>query len=95
LDAEEKAIKKPMPASGTCDAVLLKRVKRGEKKIEPNVKTSDERGEVRPTQTEQPTINIAPSPGISVDFDKLDLPCAKGNLTGLSHHVHLICSHDS
>jgi len=84
LHAEEEAIKKPMPASAASDTVLLDTVKRGEKKIEPDIKTGDKRGESRPFQTEQPAIDVAPSPGVRPDFDELDLTGADGNLTWLS-----------
>src|SRR5439155_21310860 len=90
LHAEEEAIKKPMPTSAAGDAALLKTVKRGEKKIQADIKTGDKRGESRPPQTEQPAIDVAPSPGVRPHFDELDLTRADRNLTALAPHVHLI-----
>ena len=79
-----------MPAGGAGDTVLLETVKRGEKKIQADIKTGDKGGESRPPQTEQPAIEVAPSPGVRPHFDELDLTSANRNLTGLSPHVHLI-----
>jgi hypothetical protein len=103
LHAEKEAIKKPMPASAARDTVLLETVERGEKKVEPDVKTGDERGELRPPQTEQPAIDIAPPPCVGIDFNELELAGAKGNslarpmvvelVTRFPFHVHLICTH--
>jgi len=84
LHAEEEAVKKPMSASAASDTVLLDTVKGGEKKIEPDIKTGDKRGESRPLQTEQPAIDVAPPPGVRPHFDELDLTGTDGNLTGLS-----------
>jgi len=83
-----------VPASGAGDAALLKTVKRGEKKIQADIKTGDKGGESRPSQAEQPAIDIAPSPGVRPHFDELDLTRANRNLTGLSPHVDLIRGHD-
>ena len=90
MHAEEEAIKKPMPTSAAGDTALLKTVERGEKKIQADIKTGDKRGESRPSQTKQPAIDIAPSPGVRPHFDELDLTRANRNLTGLSPHIHLI-----
>ena len=79
LDAKEKAIEEPMGGPSR-DAVLLQTVKEGEEKIQPNVKRSDKRSELRPAQTEQPAINVAPFPGVGVDFDELDRAGANRNL---------------
>ena len=72
LHTEEKAVEKPMCACAR-DAVWAETVERSEGKIESDVKRADERGELRPTQTEQPTVNVAPSPRVCPDFDELDL----------------------
>jgi hypothetical protein len=40
---------------------------------------------VRPSQTEQPAIDIPPSPRIRADLYELDLAGADGNLLGPSH----------
>jgi len=79
LHAEKEAIKKPRPASGARNTILLETVERGEEKVESDVKTGDKRGELRPAQTEQPAIDIAPPPRVGIDFDKLNLAGANGN----------------
>jgi hypothetical protein len=79
LHAEKEAIKKPRPTSGARNTILLETVERGEEKIESDVKTGDKRGELRPAQTEQPAIDIAPPPRVGIDFDKLNLAGANGN----------------
>src|SRR5207247_11091108 len=48
LDAEEKAIEKPMPTGAAGDAVLLQAVKSGEEQIEADINSGDERRESRP-----------------------------------------------
>jgi len=48
LDAEEKAIEKPMPTSAAGDAVLLQAVKSGEEQIESDINNGDEHRESRP-----------------------------------------------
>ena len=79
LDAEKEAIKKPIPTSGAGNTVLLETVERGEQKVEPDIKTGDKRGELRPAQTQQPAIDIAPPPCVGIDFDELDLAGTEGN----------------
>ena len=49
LYAEKEAIEKPMPASAAGYAVFLETVKRGEKKIQREVKRGNQRGKLRPT----------------------------------------------
>jgi len=78
LDAEEKAIQKPMGGSSS-DAVLLKTVKGGEEKIEADVKSADKRGELWPAQSKQPAVDVAPFPGVGIDFDELDLTRSNRN----------------
>ena len=72
LHTEEKAVEEPM-SRRSGDTVLPKAVKGGEKKIQPNVKSADKCGELRPPQTKQPAIDIAPFPSVGIDFDELDL----------------------
>jgi len=72
LHTEEKAVEEPM-SRRSGDTVLPKAVKGGEKKIQPNVKSAHKRGELRPPQTKQPSIDVAPFPSVGVDFDELDL----------------------
>jgi hypothetical protein len=90
LDAEKEAIEEPMSARAAGDSARLEAVKRGEKKVQRDVNADGKRGELWPPQTKQPAINVAPSPRVGVDFDKLDLTGADGNAIGLSQHVHLI-----
>jgi hypothetical protein len=52
---------------------LVEAIKNGEEKIETDVNSADKRGKLRPAQTEQPSINVAPSPRVGADFDELDL----------------------
>ena len=49
LYAEKEAIKEPMPAGAAGDTVWLETVKRGEEKIQGDVKRGSERGKLRPT----------------------------------------------
>ena len=72
LHTEEKAVEEPM-SRRSGDTVLPKAVKGGEKEVQPNVKSAHKRGELRPPQTEQPSIDIAPFPSVGIDFDELDL----------------------
>src|SRR5262249_37238576 len=92
LDAEKETIKKPMPASAACDAALLETVKRGEEKVECHVNADGDRGELRPSQAEQPAIDVAPSPCVGIDLDKLNLTGAERNGSRFPMHVYLMCS---
>jgi len=67
-----------MPTGGTGNTVLLETIKRSEKKVERDIKRADEQGELRPAQTKQPAINVAPSPDVGVDLHELNLPSADG-----------------
>ena len=73
LDAEEEAVEKPM-GGRSGNTVLAQAVKAGEKEIKPDINRRHKSGELRPLQTQQPAINIAPFPRVSINFDELDLP---------------------
>ena len=78
LHTEEKTVQEPMRGPSR-DAVLLQTVKGGEEKIQPDVNCTHESSKLRPAQTEQPAINVAPFPGVGIDFDKLDLTRSNRN----------------
>ena len=48
MHTEKEAIKKPVPTGAASDAALLETVKRGEKKIERDIKRADEQGKLWP-----------------------------------------------
>jgi hypothetical protein len=48
LHTEKETIKKPMPSGAASDTVLLETIKRGEKKIERDIKRPDEHGKLWP-----------------------------------------------
>jgi hypothetical protein len=73
LDTEEEAIEKPAGAGSSGDAVWVDAVKNGEEKIQADINSADKQGELWPTQSEKPAINIAPLPRVGIDFDELDL----------------------
>ena len=79
LDAKEEAVIKPPATGGACDAVRIDSVKGGEQQVERDVKGADQRGKLRPAQSKQPLINVAPLPAANVDFDKLHLTGVDGN----------------
>jgi len=78
LHTEEEAIKKPMPTGGASDTALLETIKRGEKKIERDIKRADKHRKLWPPQTKQPAINVTPSPCVGIDFHELNLAGADG-----------------
>ena len=73
LDTEEKAIEEPVGAGSSGDAVWIDTIKNGKEKIQADINSADEQSELRPTQAEQPPVNIPPLPRVGVDFDELDL----------------------
>ena len=79
MDTEEETVIKPPSTGGAGDAVRIDSVKRGEQEVERDVKSGDQRGKLRPTQSEQPLINLAPLPAAYIDFNKLDLTSVDGN----------------
>ena len=81
LNAEEKAIEKPLGSRSASDTVWVEAVEKREEKIQRNVGDRDKQGELVPAQTEQPAINVAPFPFIGTDLDELDLSRAKENLS--------------
>ena len=73
MDTEEEAIEKPVGAGSPGDAVLVDTIKSGKEKVQADINSADKQSELWPTQAQQPTIDVAPSPGVSIDFDELDL----------------------
>ena len=73
LHTEEETIEKPAGAGSSGDAVRVDAIKNGKQKIQADVNSTDESGELWPVQSEQPTVDIAPFPSVGVDFDELDL----------------------
>src|SRR5437764_7478142 len=75
-----------MAAAAAGNTVWLETVKRSEKNVEADVKAGDEPGELGPSQAQQPSINVAPSPGVRINFDEFDLTGTKRNLTACASH---------
>ena len=73
LDAEKEAVEKPAGAGSPGDAVCVDTIKNGKEKIQADINSADKQSELWPTQSEQPPVDIAPLPGVGVDFDELDL----------------------
>ena len=73
LDTEEEAIEKPVSAGSPGNAVWVETIKDGKEKIQADINRADKPSELRPTQAQQPAIDIAPLPRRGVDFDELDL----------------------
>jgi hypothetical protein len=77
LHAEKEAVKNTVPP--VLPAILSGwKLYRAAKRVLARVKTGDKPGELRPAQTEQPAIDIAPPPRVRPDFDELDLAGAEG-----------------
>jgi hypothetical protein len=74
LHTEKEAIKKPITARSARDAVSLKTIKRGKKKIKRDINDADKHAKLWPSQPKQPTINVPPPPRAGIDFHKLNLP---------------------
>ena len=73
LDTEEEAIEEPVSAGSPGDAVWVDTIKSGKEKIQADINSADKQSELWPTQSEQPAVDIAPLPGVGIDFDELDL----------------------
>ena len=72
LHTEEETIQKPLVGRCAGDAVVIETIYEREKKIQRHVNNCDEDRELRPAQTEEPAINIAPLIFSGVDLDELD-----------------------
>jgi hypothetical protein len=73
LHAEEETVVKPLSAGGAGDTVRIDSVQSGEQQVERDVKGGDQRSKLRPAQSKQPVINLAPLPAANIDLNKLDL----------------------
>jgi len=72
LYTEEETIEKPAGAGSSGHAVRVDAIKNGEQKIQAEVNSTDESGELWPVQSEQPTVDIAPFPSVGINLDELD-----------------------
>jgi len=72
LHTKEEAIEKPMRCSDPGDAVAGEAVQNSKEKIQRHINHRDEGGELRPTQSEQPAVNIPPLILSGVDLDEFD-----------------------
>ena len=68
-----------MSTRGASDTLWVDSVKGGEQQVERDVKSGDQRGKLRPSQSKQPLINLSPLPAANVDFNKLHLTRVDGN----------------
>jgi hypothetical protein len=72
LHTEEERIGKGT-GRHTGDVVLAEEVKQSKNEIESDINDGDKEGELRPAQSKQPLIGVAPIDALGVDLEKLDL----------------------
>jgi len=94
LHTEEETIEKPAGASSPGNAIWVDTVENGKNKIQADVNSADKQGELSPTQSEQPTVNIAPLPRVGIYFDELDLSGPNVNFIAPASPVTNLLGHE-